>query len=100
MAKTRMTAPRDTTPHSASEMKRRLLFVVYALSIPVAVFAFITSSVRHDLLAGVVGGLAVIAFFALHFTRARWGAKDLAEEIARNPFKSKSVPKEPGEGLL
>ncbi|HSI10157.1 MAG: hypothetical protein ACAH89_15700 [Rariglobus sp.] len=100
MAKTRMTAPRDTTPHSTAEMQRRLLFVIYALSIPVGIFAFLTSFVRHNMLAAVIGALALIAFIALHFTRPRWGAKELADEIARNPFKSKSVPKEPGEGLL
>ncbi|MBC8041759.1 MAG: hypothetical protein H7Y06_14545 [Opitutaceae bacterium] len=100
MAKTRMTAPRDTTPHSTTEMKRRLLFVAYVLSIPVGIFAFITSHVRQDTLAAVIGGIAIIAFIALHFTRSRWGAKDLADEIARNPFKSPRAPKEPGEGLL
>jgi F0F1-type ATP synthase assembly protein I len=100
MAKTRMTSPRDTTPHSAAEMKRRLLFVIYAFSIPVAVLAFIVAGVRHDGVAAVAGGLAIVAFVALHLTRSRWGAKDLADEIARNPFKSKRVPKEPGEGLF
>ena len=39
-------------------------------------------------------------FVALLLTRGRWGAKQLAEEIAKNPFKPKRVPKEPGEGLL
>lgn len=98
--KTRMLAPRDTTTHSSSEMKRRLIFVIYALSIPVAIFAFITCFVRHDVLAGVLGGVAIMTFPILHFTRSRWGAKELADEIARNPFKTKRVPKEPGDGII
>jgi amino acid transporter len=101
MAKTRPISQRDSKTHSADEVKRRLLFVAYALSIPVALFAFVTSSKRHDTLAAVIGGLAVIAFVFLHFTRSRWGAKDLVEEIARNPFKPKRVPKDSdGEGIL
>lgn len=100
MAKTRMTAPRDTTPHSFAEIKRRLVFVIYALAIPVGIFAFITGFVRRDLPAAAVGGLAVIVFLALHFTRSRWGARELAAEIARNPFKPPRAPKEPGESWL
>ena len=94
MAKTRPISQRDSKTHSADEVKRRLLFVAYALSLPVALFAFVTSAKRHDILAAVIGCLAVIAFVSLHFTRSRWGAKDLAAEIARNPFKPTRVLKD------
>lgn len=100
MAKTRMIVQRDTTPHSAAEIKRRLVFVVYALSIPAGVFALITSYVHHQPRMALAGACALAVFVALHFTRNRWGARELAKEIAQNPFKAKRVPKDPNDSLI
>ena len=100
MAKTRPISQRDTTLHSTGEMKRRLVFVLYALSAPAGILALIAFFVKKQPLLAVAGGLLLVLFIGLHFTRQRWGASQLADEIAKNPFKPKRVPKEPGEGLL
>lgn len=100
MAKTRPISQRDTTLHSTGEMKRRLVFVLYALSAPAGVLLVIACFVKKQPLLAVAGGLLLGVFVALHCTRRRWGASQLADEIAKNPFKPKRVPTEPGEGLL
>ena len=100
MAKTRPIPQRDTTLHSADEMKRRLAFVLYALSAPAGLLALIAFFVKKQPLPAVAGGVLLGLFIGLHFTRRRWGAKQLADEIAKNPFKPKRAPKDPGEGLL
>lgn len=100
MAKTRPISQRDTTLHSTGEMKRRLAFVLYALSAPAGVLLVIACFVKKQPLLAAAGGVLLGVFVALLLTRGRWGAKQLADEIAQNPFKPKRVPKEPGEGLL
>lgn len=100
MAKTRPIAQRDTTLHSPDEIKRRAVFVLYALAIPAGGFALIAGIVRHHPGLIVAGVLAFALFVALHFTRRRWKMKDLADEIAKNPFKPVRVPKDPNTGLF
>lgn len=60
----------------------------------------IVGLVRKQPTMAVVGAALIVAFVALHLTRARRGTKELVEEIARNPFKPKRVPKDPDSGLL
>lgn len=86
------------TMRPRGEILRRLLFALYAVGgiggALLAGFGF----VRHDrtfIMAGAAGlALAVV----LHFTRARWGAAGLAEEIQANPFKPGRAPKQGGGG--
>lgn len=94
MAKTRLIVPRDTTPHSPAEIKRRLAFLLYVLSAPVGGFALVRGLMRQQSLLAVAGGLGLILFIALHLTRSSWGMKALSEEIARNPFNPKRVPED------
>lgn len=75
-------------------------FLVYVLSIPVGGAILALGLTRAQPLLAVAGGLGVVFFVALHVTRSRWGMKPLADEIARNPFNPKRVPKGPGEGIL
>jgi hypothetical protein len=100
MAKTRMIVSRDSTTHSPAEVKRRLAFLVYVLSIPVGGIVLALGLARTQPLLAVAGGLGAVFFVALHLTRSRWGMKSLADEIARNPFKAKRVPKDEDSGIL
>jgi len=78
-----------------------LAFVAHVLSLPAGVpLAVIVGLVRKQPTMAVVGAALIVAFVALHLTRARRGTKELVEEIARNPFKPKRVPKYPDSGLL
>lgn len=100
MAKTRMIVPRDTTTHSPAEVKRRLAFLAYVLSIPAGGAFLVLGLVRTQPLLAVAGGLGLVLFVVLHLTRSRWGMKVLADEIAKNPFKAPRVPKDEDSGLL
>lgn len=83
---------RDSTLSEPAEMRARLFFILRALSIPVAAIAFFVALVRPgSTTAMIVGALAAATGLALHLTRARWGAKDVASEIAKNPFKPKRI---------
>lgn len=94
MAKTRPIVPRDTSTHSSSEIKRRLAFLVYVLSVPIGAGLLIAGLARPQPTLIVAGVLALVLFAGLHRTRARWGMKALSDEIARNPFKPKRVPED------
>lgn len=78
-----------------------MAFVAHVLSLPAGVpLAVIVGLVRKQPTTAVVGAALIVVFVALHLTRARRGTKELVEEIARNPFKPKRVPKYPDSGLL